>query len=116
MHIDFNGLVSFFSVLRFYKVIEYCRNSDNINQLNWSIISVPKQLMVNNLPQRIKDSLIPKYKDWPDITAALKLPADPNFNINDVFDYMLQQDKYYEGTKHELHLFEVYPELEEYYK
>ena len=63
----------------------------------------------------LKKSLIPKYKDWPDIVAALERPADPDVDLQNVFDYMLKADKFYEGTKWESHLFDVFPELEPYY-
>ena len=68
-----------------------------------------------NLPIEIKTDLIPKYKDWPDIQAALRMPADPNIDIQDVFAYLLKADEYYKGTKWESHLFDVFPELEKYY-
>ena len=60
-------------------------------------------------------NLIPKYEKWPDIQAALRKPADEDVNIQDTFQYLLKQDKFYEGTKWESHLFQVFPELEEYY-
>ena len=47
--------------------------------------------------------------------AALERPPEKDFNIQEVFAYLLKQDKYYEGTKWEMHLFDVFPELEKYY-
>ena len=47
--------------------------------------------------------------------AALERPMDPGVNIQDIFQYLLKQDKHYEGTKWEMHLFDVFPELKEYY-
>merc|ERR1711965_435072 len=113
--VDFNGLVSNLSVMRFYEVIDWCKDNPVIDQLNWAMIDKPKHLRPNNLPEEIKKSLIPKYKDWPDIIAALERPADPDVDLQNVFDYMLKADKFYEGTKWESHLFEVFPELEPYY-
>jgi hypothetical protein len=113
--VDFNGLVSFLSVLRFYEVPEYVKSNPNIFQINWAILETPRSLRPNNLPQKIKDKLIPKYKEWPDIVASLERPPEKDFNIQEVFAYLLKQDKYYEGTKWEMHLFDVFPELEEYY-
>ena len=113
--VDFNGLVSFLSVLRFYEVPEYVKSNPNIFQINWAILETPRSLRPNNLPQKIKDELIPKYKEWPDIVASLERPPEKDFNIQEVFAYLLKQDKYYEGTKWEMHLFDVFPELEEYY-
>ena len=114
---DFNGLVSFLSVMRFYEVIDWCltEGKDMIDQVNWAMLESPALLRTNNLPQKIKDDLIPKYKGWPDIQEALRMPAEEGLDIQEVFDYLLDADKYYEGTKWELHLFEVFPELKEHY-
>ncbi len=71
---------------------------------------------MSNLPEELKKELIPKYKDWPDIVAALERPADPDFDIQNVFDYMLKADKFYEGTKWDHTLFDVFPESEKYYE
>ena len=101
--------------MRFYEVIDWVKENPVLDQLNWAMIDKPKHLRPNNLPEKIKKSLIPKYKDWPDIVAALKRPADPDVDLQNVFDYMLKADKFYEGTKWESHLFDVFPELEEYY-
>ena len=35
--------------------------------------------------------------------------------MQETFDYLLDADKYYEGTRWEMHLFDVFPELKEYY-
>jgi hypothetical protein len=113
--VDFNGLVSFLSVLRFYEVIDWCKNNPVIDQVNWAMLEKPWQFSTSNLPEKLKQELIPKYEGWPDIQAALRRPAHPAFNIQDVFSYLLKGDKYYEGTKWEKHLFDVFPELEEYY-
>ena len=114
---DFNGLVSFLSVMRFYEVIDWCmtEGKDMIDQVNWAMLESPPLLRTNNLPQKIKDDLIPKYKGWPDIQEALRMPAEEGLDIQEVFDYLLDADKYYEGTKWELHLFDVFPELKEHY-
>ena len=65
--------------------------------------------------KKIKDDLIIKYKKLPDIVAALEKKPDPDVNIQDTFQYLLQQDRYYIGTKWESHLFDVFPELKEFY-
>ena len=113
--VDFNGLVSFLSVLRFYEVPEYVKTNPDIFQMNWAMLETPRSLRPNNLPEELKKELIPKYKEWPDIVAALERPAEKDFNIQEVFAYLIKQDKYYEGTKWEMHLFDVFPELEKYY-
>ena len=115
--VDFNGLVSFLSVMRFYEVIDWCldEGKDMIDQINWAMLEDPMHLRVNNLPEKIKKDLLPKYKGWPDIQEALRLPPNPEIDIQETFDYLLDADKYYEGTRWELHLFDVFPELKEYY-
>ena len=113
--VDFNGLVSFLSVMRFYEVIDWCLENPLVDQINWAMLETPPLLRVNNLPQKIKDDLIPKYKQFPDIQMALEMPAEKGLDIQEVFDYMLDADEYYKGTKWEKHLFDVFPELEEYY-
>lgn len=115
--VDFNGLVSILSVMRFWEVPDYVKGNNKVNACNWSMLEIPRHLRVNNLPQPIKDNLIPIYKEkgWPDIVAALEMPAEPDCDIQEVFDYLLKQDKHYEGTKWEMHLFDVFPELKEYY-
>ena len=35
--------------------------------------------------------------------------------MQETLDYLLDADKYYEGTRWEMHLFDVFPELKEYY-
>jgi len=114
--VDFNGLVSFLSVLRFHEVVDWCKENPIINQLNWAHVDNPKHLRPNNLPKELKDKLIPLYQDWPDIIAALERPQDPDINIQDIFEYLLRTDKFYEGTKWEMHLFDVFPELEKFYR
>jgi len=114
--VDFNGLISFLSVMRFYEVIDWCKKNPVIDQLNWAHLEYPYPLRPNNLPKAIKDDLIPKYKDWPDVVAILEKPADPNVDIQDVFEYLLLQDEFYKGTKWEMNLFDVFPELKPYYK
>ena len=113
--VDFNGLVTNLSVLRFYEIIDWVKENPVIDQLNWAMIDKPTHFRPNNLPEEIKQKLIPKYEKWPDIVAALKRPADPDFDIQNLFDYMLKADKFYEGTKWDLKLFDVFPELEKYY-
>lgn len=114
--VDFNGLVSFLSVMRFHKVIDYCKDNPKIHQINWAMIERPKGLRVNNLPYKIKNKLIPLYKDWPDIQAALERPPENDCNIQDVLKYLLKQDEAYVGTRWEMHLFEEFPELEEFWE
>ena len=114
-NVDFNGLVSFLSVMRFYEVIDFCLENPIVDQINWALLEGPIHLRVNNLPEKIKQDLIPKYTLWPDIVAALEMEADREVNIQDTFDYLLKADEYYNGTKWEMQLFDVFPELEEYY-
>jgi hypothetical protein len=79
------------------------------------MVDTPKHFRPENLPEPLKKELIPKYKDWPDIVACLERPAEPDVDIQDIFDYLLKQDKHYKGTKWEMNLFDVFPELKPYY-
>ena len=57
-----------------------------------------------NLPQKIKDNLIPKYEKWSHIQKMLKQPSDKYGTpeaLKDTFEYLLKQDNYYKGTKYE---------------
>ena len=115
-YVDVNSVVTCFSVLRFDEVIKYCSENPGIRSAGWLMIERPKSLRANNLPKKLKDQLIPKYEGWPDIQAALRMPEEPDNDFQDTLNYMLQQDKAYEGTKWESHLFDTFPELKEYYK
>ena len=115
VNVDFNGLVSLLSVMRFYEVIDFCLDNPIIDQINWALLETPINFRINNLPEKIKKGLLPKYELWPDIQAALKLPQDPGADIQEVFDYLLKGDEYYTGTRWESHLFDIFPELEEFY-
>ena len=66
------------------------------------------------LPQKIKTKLIPLYEDFPDIQNVL-MENSHGLGHQDALDYLLMQDNKYKGTKWEMHLFEVFPELEEFY-
>tara|TARA_B100001142_G_scaffold294845_1_gene315335 strand:- start:429 stop:1979 length:1551 start_codon:yes stop_codon:yes gene_type:complete len=113
--VDFNGLVSFLSVMRFYEVVDWCKDNPVIDQINWAMLENPKHFAVHNLPKKLKLELIIKYSKFPDIVAALEKENDSDVNIQDTFQYFLQQDRYYVGTKWESHLFDVFPELKEFY-
>ena len=114
-HVDVNSVITCFSVLRFDEVIKYCRDNPGVRGAGWLMIERPKSLRVHNLPRKLKDQLIPKYEGWPDIQAALRMDEEPDNDFQDTLNYMLQQDKAYVGTKWEYHLFDVFPELKEYY-
>ena len=63
--------------------------------------------------------MIPKYKGYPDIQAMLQQPPDKfgdDISLQKTLNYFLTGDEYYKGTKYEKNLFEVFPELEEFYK
>jgi sulfatase maturation enzyme AslB (radical SAM superfamily) len=118
VNIDLNGTLTFISVLRFYEVIDYFKNHKEFRDLNWWLISKPSLTKVNNLPQKLKDKLIPvyeKYEEAYDIVNALKMDPNPDSNVKEVLQYLLDTDKAYKGTKWEMNLFDVFPELKEYY-
>jgi len=115
VEVNINGTISFLSVLNFYKLIEWAKtNGDIIKQINWSNIRGPAKLCANVLPQKIKNKLIPLYEDFPDIQNVL-IEGNHGLSHQDALDYLLMQDNKYKGTKWEMHLFEVFPELEEFY-
>lgn len=115
VQVNINGTISFLSVLRFYKLVEWCEeNEDWIEQVNWSNIRNPEKLQANILPYELKQELIPKYEKFPDIQNVLK---ESNYGIDyqDTLNYLLMMDKFYKGTKWDWNLFDVYPELKQYY-
>jgi hypothetical protein len=121
VYVNINGAISFLSVLRFHELIDWFNdNKDLFDQINWSNIRGPEKLCANMLPAPIKEKLIPKYEGFPDIQQLLK--EEPfrrhgkELNINDTFEYCLMMDKRYKGTKWEMNLFDVFPELQKYYK
>jgi hypothetical protein len=116
--INVNGTISFLSVLRFYKLIEWYNKNAHIfgkdTQINWSQIRGPEKLCANVLPQKLKEKLIPIYEGFPDIQNILQ-ESPGNLDYRDTLDYLIQIDNYYKGTKWEMNLFDVFPELEEFY-
>jgi hypothetical protein len=118
--VNINGAISFLSVLRFHELIAWFKdNQDLFDQINWSNIRGPEKLLASMLPAPIKEKLIPKYEGFPDIQQLLREePIQRNgkdLDITDTFEYCLMMDKRYKGTKWEMNLFDVFPELEEYY-
>tara|TARA_Y100000992_G_scaffold288457_1_gene242159 strand:- start:1258 stop:2535 length:1278 start_codon:yes stop_codon:yes gene_type:complete len=117
--VDTNSTMGFLSILRFYEFLEWAENYKYIDRVQ-SVYALerPPHFQVKNLPQKIKDNLIPKYENWPHIQKMLMQPHDkfgePK-ELKNTFNYLLAQDDYYRGTKYEKNLFEVFPELEEFY-
>jgi len=116
VEININGTISFLSVLRFYELIEWVNNNkDLFNQINWSNIRGPSKLCANVLPDKLKQKMISIYENFPDIQNVLK-EDNHKQDYKDTLNYLLMIDKHYKGTKWEMNLFEVFPELEEFYK
>ena len=116
VEININGTISFLSVLRFYRLINWAKeNGDLIKQINWSNIRGPAKLCANILPEKLKQKLIPMYEGFPDIQNVLK-EDNHDLDYQETLDYLFMIDKHYKGTKWEMNLFDVYPELEEFYK
>jgi len=114
VQVNVNGTISFLSVLRFDELINWFdENKKLFNQINWSNIRGPAKLCANVLPDDLKKELIDKYKNFPDIQNVLK-EDNKGLSYLDTIDYLLKIDKYYEGTKWESHLFDVFPELKKY--
>jgi len=115
VRVNVNGTISFLSVLRFHELIEWFDdNKDLFDQINWSNIRGPAKLCANILPHEIKEKLIEKYEGFPDIQNVL-MEDTHVYDYQDTLDYLLMNDKYYKGTKWEMNLFDVFPELEEYH-
>ena len=114
VQINVNGTISFLSVLRFHQLIEWFDNNKELfKQINWSNIRGPAKLCANVLPDELKKELIERYENFPDIQNVLK-EDNGGLSYLDTIDYLLKIDKYYEGTKWEANLFDVYPELKKY--
>jgi len=113
--INVNGTISFLSVLRFYELINWFdENSQEFDQINWSNIRGPAKLCANVLPDEIKQDLIVKYSNFPDIVNVLK-ESNHNYDYQETLDYLLMIDNRYKDTKWDMNLFEVYPELEKFH-
>ena len=114
VHIELNSVVSFFSVLHLYEMESVLPQYNH----NWWRIDMPAQMKANNLPQDIKDRLILKYQRMPylrEIVELLKMPAEKNFQPKELYKYCLDMDKSYQGTKWEMDLLDVFPELQSHY-
>ena len=114
--ININSTLSVPGILRFHEMLDY--DNPNVEGYSHWLVKDPKQLRINNLPKPLKDKLIPYYKDNPqysDIVNALELPADEDANFNEVCKYLMKGDEAYRGTRWEMELFDVFPELEPYY-
>ena len=85
---------------------------------HWWPIDFPQQMNGNNLPQDIKDRLIPIYEDIPhmkEIATLLRLPAEENFQPKELYKYCIDADEAYKGTKWEMNVLDVFPELKPHY-
>lgn len=117
--VDCNCTMGFLSILRFYEFLEWKEETDLLaKHASVYALERPRHFQVRNLPQKIKDNLIPKYEKYPHIQKMLQQPPDEFGTpeaLQQTFKYLLTQDEYYKGTKFEKNLFEVFPELEEFY-
>lgn len=118
--VDTNAVMGFLSILRFYEFVEWKEKSGLLDKhLSVYALENPPHLQVRNLPQKIKDNLIPKYSNMPALQEMLRQPPDEYGTeeaLQQTFKYLLDGDEYYKGTEYELNLFDVFPELEEFYK
>ena len=116
--INLNSTLSVPGVLHFHEIDEYTKTHPHIEGSSHWLIKDPKQLRINNLPKPLKDKLIPYYRDNPkysDIVKALEMPEEDDANFKEICNYLMKGDEAYRGTKWEMELFDVFPELEEYY-
>jgi len=116
--INLNSTLSVPGILRYHEIEEYARKNPHINGNSFWLIQHPSQLRINNLPKPLKDKLIPHYKIHPkhaNILKALEMPEEENANFKEICNYLMKGDEAYRGTKWEMELFDVFPELKEYY-
>ena len=106
--VNVHSVVSFLSVIHIWKLQEYLKELDIPH--TYYIIEKPEILQVKNLPYEIKQSLIPKYKDYPNIIRALEAEQDKT-QFRKTIEYCQALDRNHNNYK----LFELYPELEKYY-
>lgn len=125
--LDINSVVTFFSVFNLWQLEHYFPSPPpagyeddrtNTYHKNWWNIDNPSQFKANNLPEKIKKHLIPKYEDidcYKGIVEILKLPQEPDFNPIELYKYITDTDKAYIGTKWEMDFLDVFPELMPHY-
>tara|TARA_Y100001958_G_C20972830_1_gene367110 strand:- start:181 stop:696 length:516 start_codon:yes stop_codon:yes gene_type:complete len=106
--VNVHSVVSFLSVMHIWRLQEYLKEL-GIDH-TYYIIQHPAILQVKNLPYEIKQSLIPKYKDYPNIIKSLEAKQDKSQFIKTI-EYCQALDRNHNNYK----LFELYPELEKYY-
>lgn len=103
---DVFSTVSTLSVLRYNEIEEFAK----IN--NWPlctyIVDDPDELHIKHLPQKIKDTLLKKYKHNSNIVNALQMDGSLN-KFNSAINYIKQQDKFYNTD-----VYTLYPELKEF--
>lgn len=107
--VNVHSVVSFLSVLHIWKLQEFLKEL-GIDH-TYYIIQFPQILQVKNLPYEIKQRLIPKYKDYPNIVKSLEEKQDKEEFILTI-EYCQALDRNHNNYK----LFELYPELESYYR
>lgn len=108
--VNYNGTIGFFGAMRFYEVIDHC--IENGVRINYAMLENQVNLKTNNLPQPIKDKLIPIYQEraninpvYNDIINALKLPQDEDFNMENLIEYINAVDSHYGEPGRVLELF-----------
>ena len=100
--VNVHSVVSFLSVMHIWKLQEFLQ-SLNIPH-TYYIIQHPAILQVKNLPYEIKQSLIPKYKNYPNIVKALEAEQDKT-EFKKTIEYCQALDRNHNNYK----LVELYP-------
>ena len=116
--INVNSTLSIPGILRFHEISDWMDSNPHVQGSNYWIIKDPSQMRINNLPAPLKQKILPYYEHDPryaDIVAALKLPPENDVNFNALIKYLKTGDEAYRGTKWEMELFDLFPELEEFY-
>ena len=107
--VNVHSVVSFLSVMHIWKLQEYLKEIGIPH--TYYIIQHPAILQVKNLPYEIKQKLIPKYKDYSNIVKSLEKKQN-KLDFVKTIEYCQALDRNHNNYK----LFELYPELEQYYK
>jgi len=103
VHMQVFSTVSLLSILRFKELEKWC-NENNLDQRLY-VVDDPKELHPKNLPDKIKNKLMPMYINNEIVYNSLLLDRNED-EYNKAIQYIRKTDELYKTN-----LFEIYPEL-----
>lgn len=106
VRINIFSTVSLLSVLHLDQLSDWCAEED-LRQTIF-IVDDPEELHPRHLPDRLKESLLKKYKNNNVILSALKMEGDKE-KFKKSIEYIKATDQYYQTN-----IYEIFPELEDY--